>query len=170
MNEKRLKILNENLENIVIQRTKQVRVLSKALTLAEQRERKRFSYILHENLQQQLLGAGLLLQQHLADHRKTGEDKTPDDVADGLELIKKALQTTKMLSIELNPPILSSEGLDQALEWLIRHMKENYGLQVAFHSEGDIKKVKNETQLMLTQMFGNCLRMSLDIPSAFCAS
>lgn len=150
--ENRLKILNENLETIVVQRTRQVRVLSKALTLAEQRERRRFSYILHENLQQLLLGARLLLSQHIADHKGTGTVEETDDIADGLGLLNKALQTTKTLSIELNPPILSSEGLDLALKWLVKHMKLNYGLQVDFHSEGDIELVKNEAQLMLTQM------------------
>jgi PAS domain S-box-containing protein len=150
--ENRLKILNENLENIVVQRTRQVRVLSKALTLAEQRERKRFSYILHENLQQQLLGAGLLLRQHLAEHKVAAEVEEYDDVADGLRLLEKALQTAKTLSIELNPPILNTEGLDLALEWLVKHMKLNYGLRVDFHKSREAELVKNETQLMLTQM------------------
>lgn len=150
--EHRLKILNENLETIVVQRTKQVRVLSKSLTLAEQRERKRFSYILHENLQQQLLGAGLLLRQHLADHKETGTIEGSDDIIDGLGLLDKALRTTKTLSIELNPPVLSSEGLDLALEWLIKHMKLNYGLKVDFDFGTEIGRVKNETQLMLIQM------------------
>jgi signal transduction histidine kinase len=150
--ENRLKILNENLETIVVQRTRQVRVLSRALTLAEQRERKRFSYILHENLQQQLLGAGLLLRQHLADHKETGTIEDSDDITDGLGLLDKALQTAKTLSIELNPPVLSSEGLDLALEWLIKHMKHNYGLEVEFYCESEIGQIKNETQLMLIQM------------------
>lgn len=150
--ENRLKILNENLENIIVQRTRQVRFLSKALTLAEQRERKRFSYILHENLQQQLLGAGLLLRQHLADHKDVGSDEGVDDITDGLGMLDKALQTTRTLSIELNPPVLSSEGLDLALEWLLKHMKFNYGLLVDFHREGNLGLVKNETQLMLIQM------------------
>ncbi|HEX2957771.1 MAG TPA: PAS domain S-box protein [Chitinispirillaceae bacterium] len=150
--ENRLKILNENLENIVVQRTRQVRILAKALTLAEQRERKRFSHILHENLQQQLLGAGLLLRQHLADHKDAGTAQGPDDIVDGLDMLDKALQTTKTLSIELNPPILSSEGLDLALEWLIKHMKLNYGLIVDFHCEAAIGLIKNDTQLMLIQM------------------
>jgi hypothetical protein len=38
--ERKLKILNENFENLVIKRTEQVRSLSAALTFAEQRERK----------------------------------------------------------------------------------------------------------------------------------
>lgn len=150
--EKQLKILNEELENIVIQRTEQVHDLSKALTIAEQRERKRFSFILHENLQQQLLGAKLLMSQHLSEHRTALKVEEYDDIADGVELLNKALQTTKTLTIELNPPILGSEGLDMALQWLANHMKRNYGLNVEMHIENRMQLVRNEIQLMLTQM------------------
>ena len=68
---------------MVIQRTVQVRRLSKALIQAEQRERKRF-YVLHENLQQLLLGAKLLLNQHQMDHQKQCV-KEYQDVTNGLK-------------------------------------------------------------------------------------
>lgn len=150
--EKRLKILNENLEDIVVQRTQQVRALSKALTLAEQRERKRFSYILHENLQQLLLSAKILFNQHLRDLDTVQYADEYNTVLEGLGILDKALKTTKVLSIELNPPILRTQGLDIALQWLISHMQKQYHLQVDLHMRGPIHSIQNETQLMLTQM------------------
>lgn len=150
--ERHLKILNESLEDLVVQRTEQVRTLSKALTIAEQRERKRFSYVLHENLQQLLLGAKMLLGQHLRDHKAAAQVEEYDDVADGLAILERALHTTKTMSIELNPPVLRNQGLDAALGWLVDHMLRNYQLKVALHLEGPVGSVKNETQLMLTQM------------------
>lgn len=150
--EKNLRILNENLENMVIQRTVQVRRLSKALIQAEQRERKRFSYILHENLQQLLLGAKLLLSQHQMDHQKNQYVKEYQDVTGGLEMIDKAINTTRTLTIELNPPLLRTQGLDAALHWLVRHMAQHYGLHVNLRTEGALNLIKDENQLMLTQM------------------
>lgn len=152
-NEKKLKILNENLESMVIQRTTQVRSLSYALSFAEQRERRRISYVLHENLQQKLLGARLLLGQHFRDHEKqTSEKYQPDDIADSIDLLEEAIDTTRFLSIELNPPILQSQGLDASLKWLVKHMKRAYGLDTNMNIRGNIKSVRNEKQLMLTQM------------------
>lgn len=152
-NEKKLKILNENLENMVIQRTTQVRSLSYALSLAEQRERKRISYVLHENLQQKLLGARLLLGQHFRDHEKQISEKhKPDDIADSINLLEEAIGTARFLSIELNPPILQSQGLDASLKWLVKHMKKAYGLDTKMNIGGNINSVRNEKQLMLTQM------------------
>ncbi len=63
-----LEQLTQSLEEQVARRTQQVRGLSKALTVAEQRERLRLSLILHEDLQQILFSArmqlALLDQQH----------------------------------------------------------------------------------------------------------
>ncbi|MFP4165501.1 MAG: PAS domain S-box protein [Chitinispirillaceae bacterium] len=151
-NEKRLKVLNENLESMVVKRTEQVRTLSRALTIAEQRERKRFSYVLHENLQQLLLGAKMLLAQHLRDHQGASQVKEYDDVEDGVSLLERALSTTRTLSIELNPPVLRTQGLDVALRWLVTHMRKNYGLDVKLEIEGGVDQIRGENQLMLTQM------------------
>ncbi len=148
----RLKLLNQNLEDIVVKRTEQVRALSKALTLAEQRERKRFSYILHENLQQQLLGAKMLLGQHLREHKAAERMEEIEEVAHGLAMLESALETTKTLSVEMNPPILRRQGLDAALEWLANHMDKKYGLKVDLRLEKSLGAIRDETQQMLTQM------------------
>ncbi|MBD3239599.1 MAG: PAS domain S-box protein [Chitinivibrionales bacterium] len=150
--EHRLKLLSENLEDMVIQRTEQVHALSTALTLAEQRERKQFSHVLHDDLQQKILGARLLFKQHLRNHQAAGQTEFVDDAMRGVVVLDKAVQTAKALAIELNPPVLSTEGLDRALCWLANHMRKNYGLEVDLCLSGPVQNVRNETQLMLTQM------------------
>jgi PAS domain S-box-containing protein len=150
--ESRLKILNENLEATIVQRTQQVRSLFAALTSAEQRERRRFSAMLHDTLQQKLLGARMLLNEHLSDHAAAGAGADYEDLDDGITLINKAIQTTRVLALELDPPILRSEGLDAALRWLSSHMEKNYGLHVALETRGPVDKIKGDVQTLLTQM------------------
>jgi PAS domain S-box-containing protein len=150
--EKRLRALNENLENTVRQRTEQVRKLSKELMRVELRERKRFSYILHENVQQMLLGARLLLNQHLRDHAVEQAEDKQDDLADAQTILNRALKMTRSISIELNPPILPNQGLGSSLGWLINYMQKSYGLKIISHIEWDVESIKGELQLMLTQM------------------
>ncbi|KMQ52315.1 PAS/PAC sensor protein [Chitinispirillum alkaliphilum] len=157
--ENRLKVLNENLEDLVVQRTDQVRTLTKALTIAEQKERKRFSHILHENLQQLLLAAKMQLGQHLEEH-KEGEEicaTHTDEIAETIRLIEKSLQVTKATSIELNPPVLKNQGLDAALNWLAAHMLRHYKLQTTLQIDPHISKIKNDIQLMLIQMIRELL-------------
>lgn len=148
-----LKILNEDLENMVIQRTGQVRSLATALTLAEQRERKRISYILHEELQQLLFGIRMLIGQYLREHSAESTYAGElDDIVELQVILDKALETTRILSIELNPPVLRSQGLDAALDWLVHHMEKNYNLTIDLHMRGALSSIRNETQLMLIQM------------------
>jgi PAS domain S-box-containing protein len=155
--EEHLRILNENLETLVVRRTEQVRALSKTLTLAEQRERKQFSNILHENIQQKLFGARMLLKQYLRDLQTAEQVPQKEDVEDGIRVLEQALTTTKALSIELNPPVLSTEGLDAALRWLVTHMAATYGLKVDLKMYGNVEKVRNGTQHMLSQMIREIL-------------
>ncbi|KMQ53074.1 PAS/PAC sensor signal transduction histidine kinase [Chitinispirillum alkaliphilum] len=150
--EKKLKVLNENLEDLVVKRTGQVRALSKALTLAEQRERKGFSRILHEDIQQKLYGVRMLLKQHLRDHHTETEAGDWDDIKEGIDVIERALRKTKALSIELNPPVLGTEGLDAALQWLVNHMYTAYGLDIDLRMHGSVQDIRHKSQLMLTQM------------------
>jgi PAS domain S-box-containing protein len=152
VSENRLKILNENLENLVVRRTEQVRALSAALTFAEQRERKRFSNILHEALQQKLLGARILFNQHVANHESDDVAADHEDLEEGIALLNKAIQTARTLSLELNPPILKSEGLDASLRWLSSHMGKNYGLAIDLEWNGPIETIKGDVQILITQM------------------
>lgn len=123
----KLKLLNENLETLIVRRTRQVRALSKALTVAEQRERLRFSQVLHDDLQQILFSARMVLDESRQELPETAR-AAGRDIRRVLELLDRAAYTARSLALELNPPVLKGEGLDAALEWLARHMENRYGL------------------------------------------
>lgn len=144
-----LEMLNKNLETIISKRTEQVRLLSKALTIAEYRERKKFSQTLHENLQQILFAIKIQLDQ-ISNSGKHSDNS--EEIQEGQRLTGKALMLTRTLSLELNPPVLNSQGLDAALSWLASHMKESYHLSVELNIDEKLKRIRDEPQLMLTQM------------------
>lgn len=147
-----LKELNEKLESIVTQRTEQVRTLSKALILAEQRERKRFSHILHEDLQQVLFSAKMQIDLiRLQIQSKPVFEDILDGVTEGIRLLNKALHITKNMALELNPPILYTQGLDAALSWLVSYMHTNQNLSIDLKTE-NISSIRDETQIMVVQM------------------
>jgi PAS domain S-box-containing protein len=148
-----LQQLNEYLEVIVSKRTEQVRSLSKALILAEYRERKRFSQILHENLQQVLFGVKIQIEQIKPEEndREKCPEHTPE-IQYSLRLIEKALKITRSMSTELNPPVLENQGLDVALSWLSAHMKRTYNLSVDLKLSKTIKNIRDETLIMIIQM------------------
>ncbi len=149
---KKLKTLNENLENVVVERTEQVRALSRALALAEQRERKQFSQVLHENLQQILFAAKMHIDQHVIDHERRGSLMKDDEIEGSAALLTKAIEVTRAMALELNPPILRRQGLSDALEWLAKHMYQAYGLSTSLDIDPETASVRGERQLMLVQM------------------
>ncbi|MCB0114530.1 MAG: PAS domain-containing protein [Caldilineaceae bacterium] len=148
--EERLRLLNESLEAQVQERTRQVQLLSRSLTLAEQRERRRFSYRLHEDLQQLLFA--LDMKSYLLQHLKDDPQRFVQEVNDVRVLTKEAIQLTRTLAIELNPPVLRGDGLRAALGWLARHMEEQYGLHVDLRVESDVQIRGEERRILLVQI------------------
>ena len=118
-----LKALNDTLA----QRARQLRALALELTRAEQRERRRLGRMLHDHLQQLLVGARMSLS--LAG-RDLPEGKLAERIRDADAMLGESLVASRTLTVELSPPILHDAGLGPALEWLARWMGERHGLTV----------------------------------------
>jgi signal transduction histidine kinase len=130
--------VNESLEAQVEQRTRQVRKLAYELTMAEQHERRRLSQILHDSLQQRLYGIQMKMT-FVRDHAQAGDVEKLEEYADqAWEWIDQAIETTRRLSVDLSPPILSSDGLTDALNWLQGQMSEMYDFQVDLKADDPI--------------------------------
>lgn len=148
-----LKALNETLEKRVEERTAVaerraglLRRLANELTNAEQRERRRLAQVLHDHLQQLLVAAkmqvGVLVMREA--------DQTKEDHLHQVEdLLKRSIDTSRSLTVELSPPILYDAGLGPALEWLARRMLETHGLKVDLRRETDLNPSEENVRVFL---------------------
>jgi PAS domain S-box-containing protein len=144
--EENLRMLNEELEQKVNERTKKLQTLVGELTLAEQKERQRLAKILHDHLQQLLVGARFnseILSRCVGEKHK----KIANNVFD---LINQSIQTSRSLTTELYPPVLQ-QGLSAALQWTVRWMNENHGLTIDLHTDPDIDPEKEDVTAFLYQ-------------------
>jgi two-component system, chemotaxis family, CheB/CheR fusion protein len=141
--EKELKSLNETLEQRVVERTGQLRQLASELTLSEHRERKRLALILHDGLQQILVGAKF--QMALFERNKDAQSAT----AKITDLIDEAIETSRSLTAQLSPPVLSQGGLIAGLEWLARYMHDKHGLSVDFKIRESIESPPENVTVFL---------------------
>ena len=143
--DEQLKTLNETLE----QRATQLRALATELTLAEHQERKRVAQILHDNLQQLLVGTKLGISS-IREKNKTNEPLIKN-LGELDVLLNEAVTVCRSLAVELSPPVLSDLGLAAAVKWLGEEMKRVHGLEVQVTAEDEIPTSADGIVLLLFQ-------------------
>ncbi|MGA2478898.1 MAG: chemotaxis protein CheB, partial [Spirochaetia bacterium] len=130
--------LEEITERLQLEEARRMAALQ--ITETETRERKRFSHIMHDQVQQFIFAAKTWLtdaRERAVSHEQRTALQTAEDH------LSQALQVSRSLAEELSPPILASGGIARALDWLGRQMQESYGLSLqldvdpAAEPEGD---------------------------------
>jgi PAS domain S-box-containing protein len=147
-----LRRINETLEARVAtrtatlaQRTDQLRALAGDLTRAEERERRKISEVIHDQLQQLLSVARIKLGMALGQAGTRSHQQSLSEVDD---LIAESLDITRTLTAELSPAILRRSGLAAALRWLGRWYEARFALNVAVEVEEDMD-VEEEVRVAL---------------------
>jgi len=112
---------------ILQRRNQQLQLLEQELTRVEQRERQRMAHLLHDNLQQLLVGVKLNVS-YLAGKITSKEDH--DTAIEVVKALDEVISQSQMLASDLCPPILYEGSLEQSLEWIRTHAARLYGLDV----------------------------------------
>jgi|GEM_PF-4882459 len=157
--EQKLVELNSFLERRVVERTadleqseQQVRRMASMLTMAEHQERRRISQVLHDDLQQQLHSIQMKLS---AARSAIGQGKF-DSAIRHLEVAEswsgEGVDTARRLTVDLAPPILKSEGLTEALEWLVSQMRKMHGLDVILAGERELQLRDDAKRVLIYQV------------------
>jgi len=115
------------------QRISQLQRLTFQLSRVEERERRRLAALLHDDLQQLLVGAQYRL--NVIDRRTQAGREIADSIAELREQLTQAIDQTRSLSHELSPPPLRRQSLAEALRWLAGRMEHSHGLQVEVRGE-----------------------------------
>jgi len=135
-----------SVQDILRERSRQLRTMASQLTLTEQRERDRLAVVLHDGLQQLLVGARFRLETI-----KRSADPTTRSRADEVgELLAQSLAISRSLTAELSPPVLQ-QGLASGLEWLANWMRSTQELDVELDIDRPLKPLGTDTTLLLFQ-------------------
>lgn len=143
--EEQLKQANDRLAAVAAERAANLRELSSALTLAEQRERDHLYELLHDHVQPLLIAVRLGLS-GLGEH--SPQKLMLQNVRETIEQISQVILTLRTLSIELSPPLIRERGLVPALESLGRRFRSNYGLAVEMTHGQDTEPASMTVRLL----------------------
>lgn len=116
-------------------RSQQLQQLEQELSRLEQHERRRIAHLLHDNLQQLLVGAKFHLSL-LANRLETDENHI--SIVEITEILDKVLELSQSLTAELYPTILYEGSLEQSLRWIKSHVRDLHGLDVDVTIEADL--------------------------------
>jgi len=130
------------------QAEQRVRVLASDLILAEQRERRRISQLLHDNLQQMLVAQRIQLGL-LADQVSPPLRGEVEALA---SLSEEAVELTRSLSSELAGPVADSEFILDGLRWLAALMSERYRLEVTLDVQDGTRIPRRDVRLLLLRL------------------
>ena len=137
-----LREANETLEEQVEARTREVRHLAQALTMAEQEVRRRIAHVLHDDLQQILHGAQI--EARVADAERVEA------------VLDRALRLTRSLSQELSPPVLREDEVAVLLGALAEQQRQRHGLDVTVEA-GEVSIPEEHLRILLYQIVGELL-------------
>lgn len=136
---------------------KKLRLLSSHLLTAQEKERKRISIEIHDELGQSLLALKLQLR---AIEKKLGKDQVAlrDDCKSTLKYIDQTIENVRRLSRDLSPSILEDLGLTAALRWLIEDFAKHYN---SINISIDLMEIDNlffqEGQIIIYRIFQEAL-------------
>ncbi len=133
-----------------------LRFLTSQLLTAQERERKRISMELHDELGQSL---AVLKLQVRAIERRLG-DVQLDLKADCRELLNYldgVIDNVRRLSRDLSPAILEDLGLQSALKYLLNGVSKHYSVSHSFEVEDLDQLFTADAQIIIYRIFQECL-------------
>lgn len=115
----------------VMAHQRRLRDLATQLSLAEEQKGRAIAEDLHDSVGQYLSMASQRLKMLRVDRPPPAA--TLDQ---SIDLIDRAINQTRLLTVQLNPPVLYLLGLEAAVEWLAENSQESLGLEIAVHDDG----------------------------------
>jgi signal transduction histidine kinase len=134
-----------------------LRSLASALSLTEERERRRLAVYLHDQIGHTLA----LTNIRLGELQKRAPSELPGFPREELEkigsLLEQAIRDTRSLTFRISSPILYELGLDAALEWLCEQVQKEHGLSVRFVADGRHNSLREDVRVLLFQAVNELL-------------
>lgn len=130
----------------ISEKNDQLRSLSMELTLAEEKERRHLSELLHDNLGQNLALAKIRLCSMAASH---SDDSCQQALGEIKGFLTDAICSTRSLTAEMSPPVLYDLSFVAAVKWLADRILLANGIKHDVISNGKNVALSENTKVLL---------------------
>lgn len=137
---------------------KKLKNLYYELTIAEEKERRKIAEYLHDGLGQTISIAAIKLSSIARGDLPLGINKI---LGESVELLRNAINESRMLVYDLSPPILYELGLIAAIKWKLEQIKNKYGIPTALMSEENSIKLNTDIETLIFRIVCELLNNSL---------
>jgi len=135
---------------------RELHFLSSQLLTAQEKERKRVSIELHDELGQSLMVLKLKLRS-IQEGLQTGQARLKTECDQGIAYINEVIENVRRLSRDLSPSILENLGLSAAIRWLVDAFTKHTKIECSL----EIREIENmfseEEEITIYRMIQECL-------------
>jgi PAS domain S-box-containing protein len=153
--EAELKLVHDELEARVNQRTAELRaaeaglrLLSGRLMQLQDEERRRISRELHDSSGQALAALNMCLAMVEREAEKLSE-RAGRNLSDAAQLVRELSQEVRTMSHLLHPPLLDEAGLESALRWFVEGFAERSGIHVDLELNPELGRLSKEMEIAI---------------------
>ena len=141
-------VKRQRAEEELLKHQNQLIALNHALSLVEEKQRRKTATYLHDNISQALSLAIFKIRSL----QESGPAKNvKSKLAEIKEIVAQTNQRTRSLTLEISPPILYELGLEPAVEWLAGQFQIQHGITCSFKNDGSSKPLTDEARILLFQ-------------------
>jgi signal transduction histidine kinase len=129
-----------------------LRLLSNSLLTAQETERKRIAYELHDELGQAMTVLKLHLRS-IEQNLGNGQGAVEGSCDEALGFVDQMIENIRRLSRDLSPAILEDLGLSAALNSLIENFSKHSGVKVSLEARDIDEPLSEKAQILIYRIF-----------------
>jgi len=152
-----LAIQNARLRDTITQHSHDLKQLSDRLITAQETERKRISYALHDEIGQILTAIVFDLVAIEQDVKDLGSTPVRNKLADAKKLVEQLMVQVRSMSLELRPAMLQELGLAPTLRWYVNTYADRRDMVIRIDSLELSGRLAEEVEITLYRIFQEAL-------------
>lgn len=127
------------------------------LSKVEDRERRRFAELLHDDIGQNLVIIKMLCESVINDSHNESKNRN-ERIYKVISLLNRTIQTARSMTAGLYPAALEDLGLEYAVKWYIESVLDFFGIEIILNVDEKVEEVSNDFKRLMFRIIQESLQ------------